>query len=126
MKKDIETRSDIDSLMVSFYRRATGDDVIGFIFTDVAHLDLEAHLPVIGDFWEAILFRSVNYRRRGRNPLQLHGLLNDKVRLLPQHFEMWLEIFRKTVDENFCGETADFLKLRAGAIATRMLEFVSS
>lgn len=26
------------------------DDVIGFYFHDVAHLDLAHHLPVIGDF----------------------------------------------------------------------------
>jgi hemoglobin len=126
MKKDIETRSDIDLLMRDFYERALADDLIGFIFTDVAHLDLGAHLPIIGDFWEAILFRSGGYHQRGRNPLQVHGALNEKVRLLPEHFDRWLEIFTKTVDERYCGEMSDFLKLRARAIAVRMLEFVSS
>ena len=40
MNKDIENRQDIDELMLAFYKRAIADDLIGFIFTDVAKLDL--------------------------------------------------------------------------------------
>jgi len=73
MKKDIENREDIDLLMESFYSKAMTDEQIGYIFTDVAKLDLEHHLPIIGDFWEALLFRTGDYARYGRNPLQVHG-----------------------------------------------------
>jgi hypothetical protein len=45
--------------------------------------------------------------------------------LLFEHFQRWLEIFKECVDETFAGERADFLKLRAGMIANRMLGFVS-
>ena len=124
MNKDIENRQDIDELMQAFYRRAIADDLIGFIFTDVAKLDLVHHLPIIGDFWETLLFRTGDYSRHGRNPLQVHGELDLKTPLLPEHFARWLEIFTGTVDESFAGETADFLKTRAEAIANRMLEFV--
>ncbi len=124
MNKDIENRQDIDELMQAFYKRAIADDLIGFIFTDVAKLDLEHHLPIIGDFWETLLFRTGDYSRHGRNPLQVHGELDLKTPLLPEHFARWLEIFTGTVDETFAGETADFLKMRAEAIANRMLEFV--
>ena len=58
MKQDIENRKDIDLLMVRFYERAMSDDQIGYIFTDVAKLDLDHHLPIIGDFWETLLFRT--------------------------------------------------------------------
>lgn len=125
MKKDIENRTDIDLLMHEFYARAMSDDVIGYIFTDVAKLDLDHHLPIIGDFWETMLFRSGDYGRHGRNPLQVHGELVEKTPLHYEHFERWLEIFRGCVDEMFAGDTADFLKLRAGMIANRMLEYVS-
>lgn len=124
MKKDIENREDIDRLMLAFYKRAMVDDRIGYIFTDIAKLDLEHHLPIIGDFWETLLFRSGDYAKHGRNPLQVHGDLNEKTPLLPEHFERWLEIFSETADQNFVGETTDFIKLRAGAIAGRMLEFI--
>ena len=125
MNKDIENREDIDELMRAFYKRAIADDVIGFIFTDVAKLDLEYHLPIIGDFWETVLFRTGDYSKHGRNPLQVHGELNEKTPLRLEHFTRWLEIFTETVDQKFAGDTAEFIKMRAGAIAERMLEFVS-
>ena len=121
---DIESRADIDLLMWVFYEKALTDDVIGYIFTDVAHLDMDHHLPIIGDFWETVLFQSGDYARYGRNPLLVHGDLNEKTPLLPEHFKRWLEIFTESVDQNFVGERADFLKLRAAAIAERMLDFV--
>ncbi len=124
MNKDIENREDIDELMRAFYKRAIADDVIGFIFTDVAKLDLEHHLPIIGDFWETLLFRTGDYSKHGRNPLQVHGELNEKTPLRREHFTRWLEIFTETVDQKFAGDTTQFIKMRAGAIAERMLEFV--
>ncbi|MEO6052307.1 MAG: group III truncated hemoglobin [Pyrinomonadaceae bacterium] len=125
MKTDIENRKDIDRLMQVFYSKALTDAVIGYIFTDVAKLDLEHHLPIIGDFWETMLFRTSDYSRHGRNPLEVHGELNKNTPLLPEHFERWLEIFTATTDELFEGEMADFIKLRAAAIAVRMLTFVA-
>ena len=126
MKNDIENRADIDKLMTEFYNRATADDVIGYIFTDVADLDLSKHLPVIGDFWETMLFRDGNYSRHGRNPLQVHGELSRKTPLERKHFDRWFEIFVETVDKNFKGETTEFLKMRAAAISERMLSYVTS
>ncbi len=122
--KDIETRADIDDLMNRFYARAMTDEIIGCIFK-TAKLDLKHHLPVIGDFWETLLFGTGDYQRHGRNPLQVHAELNLKTPLAFEHFERWLEIFGETVDETFSGDRADFIKLRANAIANRMLEYVS-
>lgn len=122
--RDIEDRNDIDLLMLRFYSRVMADDLIGYIFTDVAKLDLDRHLPVIGDFWETIIFQTGVYTRHGRNPLQVHGELNEKEPLLPEHFRRWLEIFTQITDELFAGEKADFIKVRAAAIAERMMQFV--
>lgn len=52
--KDIRSREDIDMLMVAFYDAAFADESIGYIFTDVANMDLEEHLPVIGGFGRAL------------------------------------------------------------------------
>jgi hemoglobin len=125
MKKDIETRADIDDLMNRFYGKALNDETIGYIF-EIAGLDLQHHLPVIGDFWETLLLGSGNYQRHGRNPLQIHALLNLKTPLRDEHFRRWLEIFTETVDENFAGERAAFAKLRAEMIANRMLSFIGN
>jgi hemoglobin len=120
---DIETRTDIDLLMRVFYQRALEDDVIGHIF-DIAGLDLEKHLPIIGDFWESLLFTTGAYAKHGRNPLVVHKELDMKVSLEPQHFGRWLEVFAKSVDEEFAGTRAEFIKSRARAIAERMQQYI--
>ena len=124
MKQDIASREDIDALMVRFYGRAMSDPLIGPLFTDVAQLDLEHHLPVIGDFWESTLFGSGVYSRHRRNPLLVHAELDRKARLQPHHFQRWLELFTTAVDESFAGLRADYAKQRGHAIARRMLEFL--
>lgn len=123
---DIETRTDIDLIMRVFYERALADDVIGYIFTDVAKLDLEHHLPIIGDFWESMLFQTGDYAKHGRNPLEVHKALHQKSNLKSEHFERWLNIFFRSVNEEFAGERAELLKTRANAIASRMQEFINA
>lgn len=122
--KDIETRKDIDALMQEFYERAFADEQIGFIFTDVVKLDLEKHLPIIGDFWDSLLLGAKNYQKHGRNPLEIHAQISQKTPLKIEHFRHWLEIFRKTTDEMFAGTHADFAKMRAESIANRMMNFI--
>jgi hemoglobin len=115
--RDIETRSDVENLMQSFYRKALADDVIGFIFTDIARLNLEHHIPIITDFWENILFSTGVYSRNAMTP---HFDLNTKIKLQPQHFERWLKLFTETVCENFSGAKADLAVARAKSIAAIM------
>jgi hemoglobin len=122
--RDIENRADIDELMRRFYQAALRDQKIGYIFTDVAGLDLNAHLPIIGDFWESLLLGRNVYQRHGRNPLQIHAELNEKTPLETGHFRRWLEIFRATADEMFTGTRTEFMKSRAAAIANRMMNFI--
>ena len=58
---DIESRADCERLVRAFYGRALEDPIIGFIFVDVAKLDLEAHVPRITSFWETILLGARSY-----------------------------------------------------------------
>src|SRR6476620_4226108 len=118
--RDLETRADIDQLMHVFYKQAFVDNVIGHIFTDVVKLDLEEHLPIIGDFWESLIFGTPAYAKHGRSPMVVHADLNSKYPLSAEHFERWLEIFIVSVDKEFRGQRAELLKERARAIGSRM------
>lgn len=111
MKRDLENRKDIENLLSEFYKFATKDAEIGHHFAD---LDLAAHLPVIVDFWEKILFGKPVYFG---NPLAVHRAINLKSPLTLKHFQRWFDIFSRTIDENFAGETAENAKLRAKMIA---------
>lgn len=46
MKKDITSFEDIRLLVDSFYEKVRNDEVIGFLFDEVARVDWERHLPV--------------------------------------------------------------------------------
>ena len=114
---DIETRADIDRLLRRFYSKAMIDEVIGYLFTDVAKLDLEAHLPQIGNFWEQVLLQRPVYVGQ---PIAVHVALHEAATLRPQHFQRWFSIWAETVDELFEGETATEAKRRAAVIAETM------
>jgi len=111
---DIEDRADCERLVRAFYGRALADDVIGWLFTDVAKLDLEAHVPRIASFWETILLGAQSYTGGAFRP---HAELNAKARLRRGHFERWLWLWRMTVDELFAGERAELAKAHAERVA---------
>lgn len=113
---DLLTRADIAAVISDFYRKATRDPVIGYLFEG---LDLEAHLPIMHDFWENILFRTGAYKG---GMMYKHLLLNARKPLQVAHFERWLELFTQTVDQHFSGENAASMKQFAHSVARTMIE----
>jgi hemoglobin len=111
---DIETRADVERLVRAFYSRALTDPIIGWIFTDIAHLDVEAHVPQIASFWETILLGAQTYRGGAFRP---HAELHMKVRLRSGHFERWLVLWGETVDSLFAGPRAELAKTHALRVA---------
>lgn len=119
--RDIETRKDIEELVAGFYQKAIDDPLIGYIFTDVAAIDLDHHLPIIADFWEMLLLGTVNFQAKyRRSPMETHHALSAREPLRPEHFGRWIKLFCETVDERFTGARAALAKTRAVAIAETM------
>jgi len=111
---DISTRDDCERLVRAFYGRALTDPMIGYLFTDVAHLDLEAHVPEITSFWETILLGARSY---GGGAFAPHVRLHTQSPLRAGHFERWLMLWHTTVDELFEGEHAELAKSHATRVA---------
>jgi hemoglobin len=111
---DIETRSDCERLVRAFYGHALHDPVIGWIFVDIAQLDIEAHVPHIASFWETILLGAQSYSGGAFRP---HAALHARVPLRAGHFERWLWLWRTTVDDLFVGERAELAKSHATRVA---------
>ncbi len=112
---DITSDEDIDRLVRAFYTRALHDPVIGWLFTDVAHLDLEAHLPRIAAFWATILLGAGTYSGGAFAP---HAALHAKAELRHGHFERWLWLWRETINARFAGPRAEQAKAHAARVAT--------
>jgi hemoglobin len=85
MKKDISCREDLFHLVSKFYDKLLSDDLINYLFTDVAKINLQNHLPIPVDFWDSVLFQSDTYYK---NAMQPHITLHKKSPLQPQHFEI--------------------------------------
>jgi hemoglobin len=121
--RDIETRADCEAIVRTFYGRAMADPIIGFIFTDVAKLDLEAHVPRITSFWETILLGAHSY---GGGAFRPHAQLHTRIGLRDGHFARWLQLWNATVDELFAGERAELAKVHARRVAQAFMRRLQS
>lgn len=119
---DITNRDDITIALTDFYTRAFADQIIGFMFTDVAKVDLNGHVQLITDFWSSILFKDGSYTG---NAMQKHIDLNSKMTLKPGHFTRWLYLFEEALDSNFSGQNTELMKKRARMIAETISDLLS-
>ena len=110
MKKDIETSEDVALLVNTFYDKVQKDDVIGYFFSEVAKVNWDEHLPHMIQFWETVLLGKATFEGW---PMRTHLVLSQKEKLKPQHFERWIELWYRIIDENFEGEIANEAKNRA-------------
>jgi hemoglobin len=106
-KHDITDRDDVKMFVDRFYEKVNADELLGPVF---AHVDWLHHLPIMYNFWASMLLGEQSYRG---NPLQNHLGLP----IHSEHFQRWLKLFRQTIDENFQGDKADEVKMRANSIA---------
>lgn len=112
---------DLKRLVVTFYRAAAMDDLLGPIF-HAAHVDWSVHIPKLVDFWAWQLFGERGYEG---NPLRAHEPSHARTPFRPEHYERWIELFIETVDAQFEGPMAEVAKQRALRMAKalrRLLE----
>lgn len=116
--KQLESESDIKVLVDTFYEKVKDNELIGFIFEDVAKIDWNIHLPRMYDFWGNIAFGLGKYKG---NPMQKHIEMSYITTMSHDQFDAWLQVWMETIDELFVGEKAEELKSSATNIAALML-----
>ena len=110
IKKDIESINEIVILVNEFYDKVEKDDLLGPVFERVINGKWEPHLEKMYRFWETILLDNHSYFG---SPFPPH----TKLGIQAEHFDRWLLLFKKTIDENFEGEKAKEAKWRADKMA---------
>ena len=113
----LDSPENVKILVQAFYSKALVDNKIGFIFTEIAKINIQEHIDLISDFWSSVLFAQGAYKG---NPVRTHMFLNQKIKLQPQHFERWLSLWHETIDNLFEGEKALEAKNKAINIADIM------
>jgi hemoglobin len=123
MKADICNEDDIKLLVDSFYDKVIADDILGYIFNDVAKVNWNKHLPIMYRFWNSNLLGTMDYKGY---VIDVHFKLNDKIALTDEHFDSWKTLFNEAVDQYFEGEIAELAKSRAKTVADLMFYKISS
>src|SRR5690554_5681169 len=109
-KQDILSLDDVKLLVDSFYGKVRKDELLGNIFESVIQDKWPVHLSKMYQFWQTILLQEHTYRGAPFPP-------HMKLPINHTHFNRWLTLFYKTVDEHFAGEKAKEAKWRADKMA---------
>lgn len=109
-RNEILTLDDIKLLVDTFYQRIQSDNLLGPIFNERIKDNWPVHLEKMYRFWQTVLLEEYTYNGR---PFPPHAQLP----VGPEHFNQWLALFTKTVDELFIGNKAAEAKWRAGKMA---------
>ncbi|QPJ61557.1 MAG: group III truncated hemoglobin [Candidatus Nitronauta litoralis] len=108
-REDLDSPENIKVLVDAFYTRVQQNEILAPVFDQTIN-DWSEHLPKMYLFWESLLFGTGEY---SGNPFQKHVVLPIEA----QHFQTWLQLFLKTVDQYFEGEKANQAKESAKTIA---------
>jgi len=106
MKKDIETREDIIRLVDTFYGRVKENELLGAVFNPRLEGRWPEHMEKMYDFWHTILLYEHRY---SGHPFAPHATMP----LQQEHFDTWVELFTRTVEELYNGAVADEAIARA-------------
>ncbi len=101
--KEIESISDIELLVNTFYAKVMEDELLAPFFKNI---NFDKHLPKMNAFWAFVLLDQAGYstdvtQKHINMPLN-QGLFNQ-----------WVKLFSETLDELFIGEKVELAKQRA-------------
>jgi len=117
-KPDIQSHSDIQFLVDSFYAKIKKDALLADIFNNHMKLSFEKHLPIMYSFWQSVLLGAASYKG---NVMLEHIQLNKRVSLEEKHFDRWIELWEATINTSFEGALAEEAKKRARLMKDLML-----
>ena len=117
MKPDLDSKENIKTFIELFYEKVLADELLAHIFTDVAKIDINVHIPIIRSYWEKLLLGVDVYKRHTMN---IHRDIHAKFPLTKVEFDRWLSLFIVTAREHFAGEKTERAIQIASSIASNM------
>ncbi len=115
---DLDTAEEILELVTRQYADVVQDDLLAPYFTfDPDHLDWQAHIASVADYWDHVVLRAPDY---DLDVIEAHRHLHDRCAFTPDLFDRWLTIFVDTVDGGWTGPDASLAKQRATGMSRAM------
>lgn len=110
MKNEIISITDIKLLVDTFYNKVRKDELLADLFNNKIGDRWPEHLEKMYRFWQTVLLEEHTYHG---SPFLPHAKLPVNL----EHFERWLTLFNKTVDDLFEGEKAERAKWQGQRMA---------
>ncbi|MDN3688726.1 group III truncated hemoglobin [Cyclobacterium jeungdonense] len=110
VKKEIETIEEIRELVDTFYDKVRRDPLLGPVFEKRIGDSWDVHLAKMYRFWQTVLLQEHTYHG---SPFTPHATMP----IGEEHFQRWLVLFKKTLEENFRGQKAEEAQWRAEKMA---------
>ncbi len=107
---DIQNQDDLKLLITLFYNKLLDDKAISYFFTETVKLNIENHIPIVVTFWSQAILGTGGYFN---NLTNIHLEIDKISKISENHFELWLNHFNETVDENFSGSNSEAIKTQA-------------
>jgi hemoglobin len=117
MKKNLDSREDVQIMVKCFYESVFEDVMLAPIFMASLGEDMAPHYARMTDFWEDQILGTFKFQG---NPMKVHIELVERFSFDNDLFDIWLRLFNHNVDSLFVGENADRAKEQAANIATVM------
>jgi hemoglobin len=111
------TQEQLKILVMRFYNQVRQDELLGFIFDDVAQVNWDEHIPKLCKFWNSIMLGTREYHG---NAFDKHVKLGQTTLITHLHFDRWLTLFKETAEANLAIKDAQLLVERASLIARRL------
>ena len=123
--RDIETREDLEFLILEFYKKVRADELLGNFFNSTFTTE-EAwnhHYPILIDFWEQNLFDKQIFQG---NPTMAHHSVDKRFNFSigKEHFDRWVELWIKNIDTHFSGVKVELSKTKLSRLRVGMYEKV--
>jgi hemoglobin len=109
-KSELLSITDIKTLVDTFYDRIRENELLAPVFNERIKGNWPVHLEKMYRFWQTVLLEEHTYFG---SPFLPHAQLPVD----SEHFDAWLALFTKTVNELFTGEKAKEAIWRAGKMA---------
>lgn len=113
-RRDLDGPGEVAELVRRFYSSVDRDDLLGPMFNEVAQVDWPEHLTKLTAFWCRALFGMAGYQG---NPFRAHALVHERRSFSLAHFERWLALFSRTLDDEWEGPTVEQARQLAYKVA---------
>lgn len=120
-RPDIATRTEVNDLVLAFYREIMFDELLQPVFEDVAEVDWSDHILRLIDYWCWILFATLGH---SGSVTQTHRHLHGLAPIEPEHCDRWYSLWATCVDADYAGPHAEKAKTHAATLMAGLAKHV--